>query len=90
MESITPTQDAIPTIPTLRMILRLTKQAAWVAMGLHLKWPMASLSPRIKHPIPNTAPPCWVEGAEILITSHTIHTTDSQVHRRAHAPIPTG
>ena len=33
---------------------------------------------------------CWDEGAEILITSHTIHTTDSQVRRLAHAPIPTG
>ena len=33
---------------------------------------------------------CWDEGAEVLITSHTIHTTDSQVRRLAHAPIPTG
>ena len=33
---------------------------------------------------------CWDEGAEIVITSHTTNTADSQVRRLVHPPIPTG
>ena len=33
---------------------------------------------------------CWNEGAEILITSHTSNTADSQVRRMVHNPISVG
>ena len=48
------------------MIFRPTKQAGQVATGLHLKWPMACLSPRIEHPVPNTVPP-WIWFQDYLI-----------------------